>query len=103
MRDGIAHALAHRITQVHTPEPFDWTTHDTARRLRARGETDVRFYSFVPMRDWEKMAALVREEGRGDEWVRWGGVKALADGSLGSRTGCSALRIPMRRTRTGCG
>lgn len=86
MRDGIAHALRHGFTQVHTPEPFDWVTYDTARRLRAKGPTDLRFYCFVPARDWEKMAAIVHTEGRGDEWVRWGAVKALSDGSLGSRT-----------------
>jgi predicted amidohydrolase YtcJ len=86
MRDGIAHALRHGFTQVHTPEPFDWTTYETARGLRRRGETDLRFYCFVPLRDWEKMSAIVKSEGRGDDWVRWGAVKALADGSLGSRT-----------------
>jgi hypothetical protein len=86
MRAGIAHALSHGFVQVHTPEPFDWTTYDTARALRSKGETDLRFYCFVPARDWQRMAAIVRAEGRGDAWVRWGGVKALADGSLGSRT-----------------
>jgi predicted amidohydrolase YtcJ len=86
MRDGIAHGLSRGFTQIHTPEPFDWTTYETARSLRAKGETDLRFYCFVPIRDWEKMAAIVAAEGRGDEWVRWGAVKALADGSLGSRT-----------------
>lgn len=86
MRDGIAHALKNGFTQVHTPEPFDWVTFDTARRLRAKGPTDLRFYCMAPARDWEKVAAIVKAEGRGDEWVRWGAVKALADGSLGSRT-----------------
>lgn len=86
MRDGIAHGLSRGFTQVHAPEPFDWTTYETARSLRTKGETDLRFYCFVPIRDWEKMAAIVAAEGRGDQWVRWGAVKALADGSLGSRT-----------------
>ncbi|MBT0669324.1 amidohydrolase [Novosphingobium profundi] len=86
MRAGIAHGLARGFTQVHCPEPFDWVTYDTARRLRLKGETDMRFYCMVPARDWEKMAAIVKAEGRGDDWVRWGAVKALADGSLGSRT-----------------
>ena len=86
MRGGIAQALSRGFTQVHTPEPFDWTTYETARQLRVKGETDLRFYCFVPIRDWEKMAAIVQAEGRGDDWVRWGAVKALADGSLGSRT-----------------
>ncbi|WP_457825358.1 amidohydrolase family protein, partial [Staphylococcus aureus] len=43
-------------------------------------------YSFVPLADWEKMAAIVATEGKGDDWIRWGGVKGLMDGSLGSRT-----------------
>ena len=84
-RAGIAYGLSKGVAQVHVPE-LDWHTHDTLRRLRAKGETDMRFYSFVPLPDWEKMAAIVAAEGRGDDWVRWGGVKGLADGSLGSRT-----------------
>lgn len=85
LRAGIAHAHRHGLAQVHIPE-IDWEAHWSLKRLRARGETGLRFYSFVPIADWEKMAAIVREEGRGDDWLRWGGVKALADGSLGSRT-----------------
>jgi len=86
MRDGIAHALRNGFAQVHAPEPFDWYTFDTARQLRAKGETDLRFYCFAPLHDWHRLATLIDQEGRGDDWVRWGAVKALADGSLGSRT-----------------
>lgn len=85
MRDGIAHGLSKGVAQAHNPE-LDWHTYESLRRLRAKGETDMRFYAFVPLADWEKMVAIVAEEGRGDDWVRWGAVKALADGSLGSRT-----------------
>ena len=85
LRDGVAFALSKGLTQVHVPE-LDWTTHHALRRLRARGETDLRFYSFVPIADWEAMASLVKSDGKGDDWVRWGAVKGLVDGSLGSRT-----------------
>ena len=85
MRGGIAHGLAHGVAQAHVPE-LDWSTHHSLRRLRAVGETDMRFYSFVPLGDWEKLVALIKAEGRGDDWVRWGGLKGLSDGSLGSRT-----------------
>ena len=85
MRLGIAHGLGNGIAQVHNPE-LDWDTYHSLRRLRARGETDMRFYAFVPLVDWEKMVAIVAREGRGDDWLRWGAVKALCDGSLGSRT-----------------
>jgi predicted amidohydrolase YtcJ len=40
----------------------------------------------VPLADWRRIAATVEQEGRGDEWVRWGALKAVSDGSLGSRT-----------------
>ena len=85
IREGIALGLSKGITQIHTPE-LDWDTHDTLRRLRAKGETGIRFYSFVPLKDWERLASLVQAEGRGDDWVRWGGCKVVYDGSLGSRT-----------------
>ena len=84
-RQGIAHALSKGVAQIHNPE-ISWDVYESLRRLRTNGETDVRFYAFVPLVDWEKMAKIVAGEGRGDDWVRWGALKGLVDGSLGSRT-----------------
>jgi predicted amidohydrolase YtcJ len=88
---GAAYALSKGLTQVHVTE-LDWTTHHALRRLRARGVLPLRFYSFVLIEDWPRLAELTRREGHGDDWVRWGGVKGLIDGSLGSRT--ALLRDP---------
>jgi predicted amidohydrolase YtcJ len=85
LRDGIALGLRYGVTQTHAMG-LDWVMHEALLRLRAKGDTDMRFYSYVPLADWEKLDAIVRREGRGDEWVRWGGLKAMSDGSLGSRT-----------------
>jgi predicted amidohydrolase YtcJ len=82
---GIHHALERGVTQVHNMG-LDWTEHEAFRRARAAGQPDMRFYSFVPLADHEKLTALVAAEGRGDEWVRWGGLKGYHDGSLGSKT-----------------
>lgn len=82
---GVQYGLSLGVTQAHVTE-IDWVTHHGLRRLRAHGETGMRFYSFVPLVDWEKMADIVRTDGRGDDWVRWGAMKGLVDGSLGSRT-----------------
>lgn len=82
---GIAFALSKGVTQTHVVER-DWPTLHALRRMRSRGETDLRFYAFVGLQDWQKLAALIAEEGRGDDWVRWGGVKELVDGSLSSAT-----------------
>ncbi|MDX1556822.1 MAG: amidohydrolase, partial [Xanthomonadales bacterium] len=85
IREGIAYGLSQGVTQVHVKEK-DWVTQHSLRRIRAAGETDMRFYSYVPLADWQELASLVEEEGRGDDWVRWGGLKGYVDGSLGSRT-----------------
>jgi predicted amidohydrolase YtcJ len=85
LAQGTAYALSKGVTQAHVTE-LDWTTHHALRRIRARAPLPMRFYSFVPLKDWEKMAAIVAADGRGDDWVRWGGMKGLVDGSLGSRT-----------------
>jgi predicted amidohydrolase YtcJ len=85
LRQGIALGLSKGVTEVHVPE-LDWSTFENTRRLRAQGETGMRFYNFTPLKDWERQAAIVAQEGRGDDWVRWGGCKVVFDGSLGSRT-----------------
>jgi predicted amidohydrolase YtcJ len=85
VRRGIDHALGKGIAQVHVPD-INWGSFHAIRGLRAKGPTGIRFYCFVPIADHEKLLGIIREEGKGDDWVRWGGVKALADGSLGSRT-----------------
>jgi predicted amidohydrolase YtcJ len=85
IRAAIAMAHSHGVAQVHVPE-IDWNAHEALRRSPVAREQGLRFYSFVPLQDWINIADTVAKEGRGDEWVRWGGVKGLADGSLGSRT-----------------
>lgn len=85
LKAGAEHALSLGVTQVHITEVYT-DTHEALRRWRTKGPTPIRFYSMVPIEGWEAVAAEVASDGRGDDWVRWGGVKGLVDGSLGSRT-----------------
>ncbi len=82
---GIQNALSKGVAQIHDTE-VNWSVQDVARRLRSKGATGIRIYSMVPLADWERMAALVKAEGGGDDWVRWGALKCVSDGSLGART-----------------
>lgn len=84
-RKGIALALSKGVTQVHEPG-ISWDTFESARRMKAAGDLGLRFYAMTPLKDWERLAAIVAEEGRGNDLVRWGGCKVVFDGSLGSRT-----------------
>jgi len=84
-RQGIEVALSKGVTQVH-PTELETISFNSTRRLHARGETGLRFRHYLPLKDWETQAALIAKEGRGDDWVQWGGCKVVFDGSLGSRT-----------------
>ncbi|MPS70987.1 MAG: amidohydrolase [Novosphingobium sp.] len=84
-RRGIQLALSKGVTQVHETG-IDWNTFESARRMRAAGNLPFRFYAMTPLKDWQKLDAIIKAEGRGDEFVRWGGCKVVFDGSLGSRT-----------------
>jgi predicted amidohydrolase YtcJ len=63
-----------------------WAHFETYRRAHSRGRLDLRVYSVVPMSTLPRLTTLVADEGRGDQRLWWGGLKAFVDGSLGSST-----------------
>ena len=79
-----SHALARGVTQVH--DMGGWSDLATYRRAQERGDLKLRIYSVVPLSTWAKLTEHVKHNGRGDEWLRWGGLKGFVDGSLGSTT-----------------
>jgi predicted amidohydrolase YtcJ len=87
---AMTHAVAHGVTQIHSMGTWDdLATFRRARRARgvaAPGGLRLRIYAFVPLDTWPRLAELVNKEGRGDDWLRWGGLKGFVDGSLGSTT-----------------
>jgi hypothetical protein len=46
----------------------------------------TRIYACTPLGDWQHLVREVKERGRGDDWLRIGGLKGFVDGSLGSHT-----------------
>ncbi len=81
---AMAHAASLGVTGVH--DMGDWDGLATYRRARAADALTLRVRAFVPLAGWERLAAYVREEGTGDDLLRWGGLKGFVDGSLGSST-----------------
>ncbi len=61
-------------------------------KLKSEGGITLRFYVFIPVEQLKAAASLGLRSGFGDEFVRIGGVKIFADGSLGART--AALETP---------
>ncbi|HYO68397.1 MAG TPA: amidohydrolase, partial [Archangium sp.] len=55
-------------------------------RAHAAGRLRTRIYAAVPLDTWERLRDTVVARGRGDTWLRIGGLKGYVDGSLGSHT-----------------
>jgi predicted amidohydrolase YtcJ len=78
------------VTSVHNMG--GWSALDTFARARRANALRVRIYGLVPLADWERLRDVVAKktyggsDGRGDEWLRVGGLKGFVDGSLGSHT-----------------
>lgn len=73
------------ITSVHDAEatPEDLQAYQDAREA---SELSFRVYCMIQFRFLEQMIAAGVRTGLGDEWVRVGGIKLVADGSISERT-----------------
>jgi predicted amidohydrolase YtcJ len=67
---------------------------DVLKRAAKKGNFKARIYAVSELKNWEKLARQIKEEGSGDKWLRFGGVKGFVDGSLGSHT--AAFMKPFR-------
>jgi predicted amidohydrolase YtcJ len=78
------------VTTVHNMGTWD-DVETFARAAKAKTLT-TRIYAVTPLDQWEKLRDAVSAktyggaDGRGDEWLRVGGLKGFMDGSLGSHT-----------------
>ncbi|MDQ6831588.1 MAG: amidohydrolase [Gemmatimonadota bacterium] len=63
-----------------------WDDVATFERAHKAGKLRTRIYAAVPLDSWEKLRDTIAARGRGDDWLRIGGLKGFVDGSLGSHT-----------------
>ena len=66
-------------------------------RAHRDGRLITRIYAVTPIGQWERLRDTVAARGKGDEWLRIGGLKGFADGSLGSHT--AAMFAPFADSR----
>ena len=72
------------VTSVH--HMGTWADLAVFDRAHEAGRLRTRINAAVPLASWERLRDTVRERGRGDDWLRIGGLKGFVDGSLGSHT-----------------
>ena len=63
-----------------------WEDLASYRRLERAGQLTLRAALYLPLASWRAVADTVARAGRGDDWVKIGGLKGFMDGSAGSRT-----------------
>ena len=77
------------VTSIH--HVGSWDHLDTFTRAWKEGRLTTRVYAAVPLDSWERLRDTIAggsygSEGRGDDWLRIGGLKGFVDGSIGSHT-----------------
>jgi predicted amidohydrolase YtcJ len=81
---AMTHVLERGVTTVHNMG--SWSDLAVFERARAADRLRTRIYAAVPLESWERLRDTVAARGRGDRWLRIGGLKGFVDGSLGSHT-----------------
>jgi predicted amidohydrolase YtcJ len=72
------------VTSIHNMGT--WRDLAIFERAKKGGRLRTRIYAAVPLATWEQLRDTVAARGRGDAWLRIGGLKGFVDGSLGSHT-----------------
>ena len=81
---AMRHVAEQGVTSVHNMG--SWGELAVFERAAAAGRLGTRIYAAVPLSTWERLRDRVAARGRGDAWLRVGGLKGFVDGSLGSHT-----------------
>lgn len=82
LKTSMNYASSQGITQIH--DMASWDDLQTFRRNKNKLTLRIKAYTWYE--DWEKIIDLIDRHGIGDNILRWDGIKAMIDGSLGSRT-----------------
>ena len=81
---GIRNAHQAGLTGIHNIEGANALR--AFQNLRAKNKLTLRVLHMIPADNLDHAVALGLQTGLGDDWLKIGGVKIFADGSLGSKT-----------------
>lgn len=81
---AMKHAASLGITSIQ--DISSWDDWNTYRRFWENGWLTLRVFARTPIPEWERQFEAILDQGYGDEWLKFGGVKGFVDGALGSGT-----------------
>ena len=81
---AMAYVAERGVTSVH--HMGEWGDLEVFRQAHDAGALRTRIAANVPLSTWARLRDEITANGRGDAWLRIGGLKGFVDGSLGSHT-----------------
>jgi predicted amidohydrolase YtcJ len=78
------HVASYGVTSVHSMG--SWNDLAVFERAHNTLRQKTRIFAATPLAEWMRLRDTVAARGRGDDWLRIGGLKGFVDGSLGSHT-----------------
>jgi len=76
------YVAARGVTSAHNMSGYM----DVFERAREKNALKTRIYAGMVLNEWRALNQKIIKQGRGDKWLRIGGLKEFVDGSLGSHT-----------------
>lgn len=82
LQAAMHHVASKGVTSVHHMVGYV----DALERAHQNNNLITRIYAMYPLSQWQQLSEKVKQQGRGDDWLKIGGLKGFVDGSLGSHT-----------------
>ena len=79
------YVVSNGVTSVHNMGGRSGE-HQVLKQARENNNLTVRIYDIFPLPAWQSLLSEIENNGRGDNWLKIGGLKGFMDGSLGSHT-----------------
>lgn len=82
LQAAMDYVAARGVTSAHNVSGYM----NVFERAHAANKMKARIYAGMMLTEWRELDAKIKKQGRGDKWLRIGGLKEFVDGSLGSHT-----------------
>ncbi|MBS1486568.1 MAG: amidohydrolase [Bacteroidetes bacterium] len=76
------YVAAQGVTSAHNVYGYN----EVFERAHQKNKLITRIYDCQMLNNWRELKSKIDRQGRGDKWLKIGGLKAFVDGSLGSHT-----------------
>ena len=97
LESAMSYVAERGVTSAHNMSGYM----EVFERAHKEGKLKTRIYAGMSLRNWRALDEKIKQQGRGDKWLRIGALKEFVDGSLGSHT--AAFFKPFTDTPTDSG